>query len=256
MSQVNQTLPAVLRRRARTLLGDGIHGPEFVSAILRAADELQVRQAMQLDEEEELAVNLIAQVRLLRALLADIHHAMARKSKPFGWERELLTRIERLMAQATGLGEGRRILAVQVGDEQTLEEIIEKATTQITGYFKERTDANNNEEDTEPSSAGRDTDQSSGTQEAYCAPGGEDGGGDGHAVAAPAAVVQTESEEADAIGHGAESAGARPGNDHASTSSTEAAPLDLTERLSRPCDHKFIDSKTCVKCGWSPDAEV
>lgn len=21
----------------------------------------------------------------------------------------------------------------------------------------------------------------------------------------------------------------------------------------KPCDHKFIDSKRCLKCGWSPD---
>ena len=33
------------------------------------------------------------------------------------------------------------------------------------------------------------------------------------------------------------------------------AALDIPRRSPKGCDHKFVDSNHCLKCGWSPTTE-
>lgn len=33
----------------------------------------------------------------------------------------------------------------------------------------------------------------------------------------------------------------------------EATPKLSKSRVESRCDHKFVDSKNCIRCGWSPE---
>jgi hypothetical protein len=307
MSTINQSLPAILRRRA-TVLHDDDYTPEFVGALLRAADELQVRQAMQISEDEAVAVQAVAEVRILRACLGRVY-SQVRAQKPHGWPQEVLTRIKNTLRDVPETGKGRVILAIQIGDGETPQQVIQHAVKAIAQYFHQKGQTNGDTqlriENAEPrrddrpgdeaseghaasssegaegphaveGGAGRDVDQHPGNPEGD---GGTPGagvtpGGQGpRAVADRSAAPQAEAQPLTAPLRSIDDrfvikpkkatpdmGGPRPPEPeaalmrHALMAGEERA--DLTERLSRQCDHKFVDSKTCLKCGWAPDAQA
>lgn len=138
MTQIDQSLPAVLRRRVRTfrnsyrdVIQDWDWADKFMVSILAAADELEVRRRCADPEgAEDVAVQAIQEARALRGLLVDIHGALP------NYERVLADRIKAVLASTPEAGQGRRILGVEVGDGDTKENILAKLGEQLDNYFE------------------------------------------------------------------------------------------------------------------------
>lgn len=111
----------VLRRRAKQLLDD--QGEQFIGVFLRAADELEMRRKAALPGgDERLAVEAIADNRRLRNTLVHIYNQI-RARKPAGWPDQVMQAAERTLAAVRPFGEGRRIMAIQIGKDEPRESV-------------------------------------------------------------------------------------------------------------------------------------
>lgn len=135
MTILKSTTPEVLRRRAKTLDQDGyVHS--FVLTLLRAADELEALQRIVLDDDQQMTVEAIADNRRLRHAIL---RAIATLKGPQGLTRAKVdvatkTLIDALRA-VPPFGQGRAILAIQVGTEDAAADVIARSYEAILAHF-------------------------------------------------------------------------------------------------------------------------
>jgi hypothetical protein len=145
-------LVIVLRRRAKQLMRDDNFNEQYISVFLRAADELQARRYAAIPGgDEQLAVNAIADNRRLRNTLVKVFEQI-RARKPHGWPDQVMTMAKNTLAAVRPYGEGRRIMAISIGNDQTREEIEASVAELLDAHFNGATDGKGEAE--EP--AGRD----------------------------------------------------------------------------------------------------
>ncbi len=115
-------VPTVLRRRAKELLTTG-YTEQTVSVLLRAADELQMRRTAAVPgDAEQLAIEACADNRRLRNVLVRIFEQI-RARKPIGWPDQVQELAKNTLAAVRPFGEGRRIMAIQIGPDQSRADI-------------------------------------------------------------------------------------------------------------------------------------
>jgi hypothetical protein len=141
VTQINQSLSAVLRRRAEVLNSimvddeDDERLAKLRVAIARVADELEVRQKCCTPEDAEtVAARAIAETRILRRTLVEVHNQLKREMPNLC--KDLVEQIEVTVRSVPESDKQRRILAITVGDDATREFVLEELTAQVDDYFR------------------------------------------------------------------------------------------------------------------------
>lgn len=135
MTKINQSLPAVLRRRAVKLLDlyPGEEASKAAAAMAAAADELELREHCESDAEN-VAVTKYAELRRVRRTLASVFEqlpslASMRVVAP------VLEEIEATLRSVPERHINRRMIVVTVGDDATEAFVMEEARAAIEAYF-------------------------------------------------------------------------------------------------------------------------
>lgn len=118
----------MLRRRAKELQAD--YNEQYVGCLLRAADEIEARRLASTDEEQAI-VDAIADNRRLRQCLQGMFGRIHSAPIPKGIRKDWCNVIAVALKVTKELGIGRRILAIQVGDDATRDDLVAAATAQI-----------------------------------------------------------------------------------------------------------------------------
>lgn len=110
---INQSLPAIARRRVAAMRKDAYDAddPQFLSALLRAADELEIRQRCATNDEQ-VAVEAIANNRRLRHNFEEVVHLVNDLPLPLKTKVAFQLRVDQILGSQRAAGDGRGILAV------------------------------------------------------------------------------------------------------------------------------------------------
>jgi len=138
---INQSLPAILRRRAKRLVEDGLYvdEPNFCVALTRAADELQIRQRCATDDEQ-VAVEMIAQNRQLRHHFEQVVQLVEELPLPLRTKLAFQARVDQLLGSQKVAGEGRGILAIALPPDAS-RELVEARVRELLDHHWAAVDA-------------------------------------------------------------------------------------------------------------------
>lgn len=137
MTQINQSLPAVVRRRARELHGEG-KPMHWLAPLVAAAEELELRQRIvNTDETAELAINLLGDCRRLRAAVWKARKVamLPMKQKPGNWQFVLAETLRQALVATPDLAGQRVVLSVEIKPGQTRDDIEGKVHAALDKYF-------------------------------------------------------------------------------------------------------------------------
>jgi len=116
VTEINTSIPAVLRRRAAAL--DGLHGTSYCRVFLAAADALDVYGQTGTHTEQQ-NLQLIAENRRLRHALVDLGDLVLVAALSKTQQAKYHTRISRIVNATRPVGEGRALLTVEILPGQT-----------------------------------------------------------------------------------------------------------------------------------------
>lgn len=133
MTEINQDLPAVLRRRAKQLQDDHYNG-QFTGVFMRAADELTVRRRCETHGDQAM-IEAVADNRRLRNTLQGLFGRIKSGPFPKASRVDLCKLIAGTLAAVKEPGVGRRIMAISLADDVTREQAEEYVTRQLDEYY-------------------------------------------------------------------------------------------------------------------------
>lgn len=125
------SLPNVLRRRVRELEND--YNEQFIAAIARAADELELRER-HAAEGENLLIEAVGVNRQLRNAVVKAVNGLSAARRQRATFDPIPGLVEALKV-TTDIGLGLRLLVIQVGDDQTREDLLEKVTEGVDAFY-------------------------------------------------------------------------------------------------------------------------
>lgn len=136
MTHISNNLSAVLRRRALRLEREG-YNDGFTTSI-RLAAELIGAQERYAEDHEQAYLEAVADNRRLRAALVQSHNRIATAAMPRAERAALCSAIVNTIKASPAPGDGRVIVAIQVGDDETEAVVTERTLRVIAEYFQQR----------------------------------------------------------------------------------------------------------------------
>jgi hypothetical protein len=160
-------LHAVLRRRALSLKAEG-YDDDFLSVLYRASEELLERKRCTEGSAEQEAVEAVADNRRLRNTLIKVFGGVQQLGLPQAQILPMLKLMAGAIKAVPEPGKGRRILALEIGPNATREFVERRVAELLDQYFTQHVTmggqasaelTSEDNEDAQPSGAGRDADQ-------------------------------------------------------------------------------------------------
>lgn len=149
------SLVGVLKRRAQDLRLEG-YNEQYVGPLERATEDIRARMEFD-DKDEQAYVEAIADNRRLRSVLAQVGQRLWNIPFQSSLKRDILAGIGNALKSVKAPGEGRTIVAVQIGTADTFDTVMVKlglVVGQHFGIMKKVSDGEIQEARDEEASAG------------------------------------------------------------------------------------------------------